>query len=817
MQPKCIDTVGDDFSHLLECLRCTGFHRPCGSTGGDYASFGSGGDCLYFERTVKGLSYRIHCRCRAATAESLGCVGAELAENLKEPGGTVREQVEVLLDENLLAAELAADKASWKLLFGKANNSASGDKAASQMSVGAVVVSPSGRYIAYTVDITGYETYALYVRDTQGPRKSVAEEWLQSGTDGRVVWATDERVLFYCKFDEQHRPSELWRHDRMLPPGRRKDMLVHREKDQLFSLYMKKSTDERFLIMLLESGQSSEAWLMSLGADSEPKPEIYGLGQLRLVGARRPRVEYDVDVRGETVYILTNLDAPNFRVMQARLPPPQDSVPDTHGADPAWQQLQCVQGLSACQQQHGNAFAPSETVTVSGIHAFADHLVLEGRDSTGLTRVWTLQLINPIDGATILSMRPTTYDHAKAKVAAIHELVVGREELATLTLDWLQQYDADAVRLVYSSLVTPEQTLDAVWPRQEPDEAVAAVGGLGSGYPRHTAVQRLVKELPAPGYDASQYHSWRLWATADDGTKVPLSCVCRIKPAEASSQPGPLLLYGYGSYGLTTEPEFRTTKQRLPLLDRGITLCLAHVRGGGELGRQAWYEVGGKYLAKRNTFTDFIAATKELIAQGLTEPSMLAIEGRSAGGLLVGAVINMAPELFTAALAGVPFTDVLTTMRDATIPLTVGEWEEWGNPNQARYFDYIESYSPIDNVPEGERALQLPALLATAGLYDPRVAYWEPTKWLQTLRHHRRDAVQQSSVFRQLSAEHSGPILEDEAGLLCNAEAGMAPLLLKMDLDAGHFSASDRYALLRELAVGCEYLSPPPRTSTTTA
>jgi oligopeptidase B len=163
---------------------------------------------------------------------------------------------------------------------------------------------------------------------------------------------------------------------------------------------------------------------------------------------------------------------------------------------------------------------------------------------------------------------------------------------------------------------------------------------------------------------------------------------------------------GYGSYGLCVEPEFRLTNQRLPMIDRGVTLCLAHVRGGGEMGRERWYEDGGKYLQKRNTFTDFIAAARLLVDQGLTTPSMLAIEGRSAGGLLVGAAINLEPTLFTAALAAVPFTDVLTTMRDATIPLTVGEWEEWGNPYQRDFYEYIASYSPIDNVPEGELALR---------------------------------------------------------------------------------------------------------------
>ena len=204
--------------------------------------------------------------------------------------------------------------------------------------------------------------------------------------------------------------------------------------------------------------------------------------------------------------------------------------------------------------------------------------------------------------------------------------------------------------------------------------------------------------------------------------------------------------------------------QRLVLLDRGVAVAVAHVRGGQEMGR-AWYQLEGKYLTKKNTFTDFIAVAEHLIAAGWTSPPQLGITGRSAGGLLMGAVLNSRPDLFAAAVAGVPFVDVLTSMCDPSIPLTTGEWEEWGNPNEAEYFAYMASYSPVDNVASGRA---YPPVLVTAGLHDPRVAYWEPAKWVQRLRQ--------------------------------AAGGGGQAVLLRVELEAGHFSASDRFKVLKERA-----------------
>jgi oligopeptidase B len=223
------------------------------------------------------------------------------------------------------------------------------------------------------------------------------------------------------------------------------------------------------------------------------------------------------------------------------------------------------------------------------------------------------------------------------------------------------------------------------------------------------------------------------------------------KDVEPGGGGAPCLLYGYGSYEASIDPAFSSL--RLSLLERGLVFAVAHVRGGGELGRH-WYE-GGKLMHKRNTFTDFVACAQHLVDAGYTTPDLLAAEGRSAGGLLMGAVANLAPELFRAIVAGVPFVDVVSTMLDATIPLTVTEWEEWGNPvESAEAFDYMLSYSPYDNV----TAREYPAILVTAGLNDPRVQYWEPAKWVAKLRTRATNGPDRPILLRtEMGAGHGGP------------------------------------------------------------
>ena len=266
------------------------------------------------------------------------------------------------------------------------------------------------------------------------------------------------------------------------------------------------------------------------------------------------------------------------------------------------------------------------------------------------------------------------------------------------------------------------------------------------------------------GFDSADYRTERLRAVASDGTEVPVSVVYRsdLRPAEGGS---PLLLYGYGSYGASMDAGFSSL--RLSLLDRGFVYAIAHIRGGEEMGR-SWYE-DGKLLNKKNTFTDFIAAAEHLAAEGYADPDRIYAMGGSAGGLLMGAVFTMRPDLWGGIVARVPFVDVVTTMLDASIPLTTFEWDEWGDPRQREYYDYMLSYSPYDNV----EATDYPHMLVTTGLHDSQVQYWEPAKWVARLREKKTD---------------------DNL------------LLLKTNMSAGHGGASGRFDRYRETALVYAFL-----------
>ncbi len=357
---------------------------------------------------------------------------------------------------------------------------------------------------------------------------------------------------------------------------------------------------------------------------------------------------------------------------------------------------------------------------LDGVQVFERHLVVMGREE-GLAQLWVL----PREGGQ--------YGDARR--------VPAPEGVFTYRLGANHQFAADAARVLYTSPVTPTQHLDLNL---------------------RTLETTLVKQTPVPHYDASQYRSERLWVTARDGARVPVTLVFRADAA----RPAPTYLYGYGSYGVSIDPAFSAA--RLPLLDRGWVCATAHVRGGGELGR-AWYE-GGKLEHKENTFRDFIDSAEALVQEGVAAPGRIAIEGRSAGGLLMGAVLNARPELFAAAIAGVPFVDVISTMQDASIPLTTLEYDEWGNPADPALYVAMRAYSPYDNVRPG---VAYPHLWVSTGLNDPRVAYWEPAKWVARLR----------------------------------AEADVRrTLVLKTLMGAGHFSASGRYDALRERAAELAFM-----------
>jgi len=352
-------------------------------------------------------------------------------------------------------------------------------------------------------------------------------------------------------------------------------------------------------------------------------------------------------------------------------------------------------------------------VKVDGIAAFQDHLVVHERED-GLEKI----------RITHLSSNETHY-------------IDFPEAAYTYWPHANREFHTHLLRFSYTSLITPDSVFD---------------------YDMNARTRELKKqEEVLGGYDPKLFETERIFAIANDGTKVPISLV--YKKGLVKNGQNPLLLYGYGSYEASMSPAF--ISHRLSLLERGFVYAIAHIRGGGEMGRH-WYEQG-KMFHKRNTFTDFIACAEHLIAEKYTSSQKLAIFGRSAGGLLMGAVVNMRPDLFKVVTAQVPFVDVINTMLDASIPLTTSEYKEWGNPNHKAEYDYIKTYSPYDNV----EAKAYPHMLVTAGLNDPRVHYWEPAKWTAKLRALKTD----NNV-----------------------------LLLKTDMSSGHGGPSGRYEYLREMA-----------------
>ena len=359
-----------------------------------------------------------------------------------------------------------------------------------------------------------------------------------------------------------------------------------------------------------------------------------------------------------------------------------------------------------------------EDVLIEGYELFRDHLVIEER----------------VEGLSQIRIRQWS-DGSEHKITF-------NEPAYEVHIDINRESDTSILRFCYSSMTTPSSVYD---------------------YDMISRERTLLKREDVVGdFNAERYESIRLFANSHDGVRVPISLVRR---REMTDELSPLLLYGYGAYGISTEPIFRSSS--LSLLDRGFVFAIAHVRGGEELGR-SWYEEG-KLLKKKNTFNDFIVCAEHLVAEGYTSANQLFAMGGSAGGLLMGAVINERPDLFHGIVAQVPFVDVLTTMLDESIPLTTGEYDEWGDPNDLQYYEYIRSYSPYDNVTD----VTWPHLLVMTGLHDSQVQYWEPAKWVAKRRSVKRDNRR---------------------------------LLLKTNMDAGHGGASGRYQQYRELALQYTFL-----------
>jgi oligopeptidase B len=473
--------------------------------------------------------------------------------------------------------------------------------------------------------------------------------------------------MFYAKQDpETLRSFQVYRHVIGTEPSQ--DVLIYEESDPTFSVGLWKTRSDRFIVVHSEQTMASEVRVVD--ADNP-------MGDLRVIAPRERGVEYSVNHAGDRFIIRTNLDAENFRLMEAPVSNPGRSQ---------WSEL--IPGR--------------EDVFLQGVDVFADHMVVtERRDGLRHLRVI------PWEGG--------------------EEYEIEFDDPAYVTwVDENPQFETNVLRYGYSSPNTPEIIYDLDLATHERT--------------------KMKQEAVLGGFDSSNYTVERLKAPARDGVEVPISLV-RLNDLELDGS-NPMLLYAYGSYGSSMDPRFRPDV--VSLLDRGFVFAIAHIRGGQEMGRW-WYE-DGKLLNKKNTFTDFIDCGRYLVDQGYTSPDRLFARGGSAGGLLMGAVSNMAPELFAGIIANVPWVDVVTTMLDHDIPLTTSEFDEWGNPEDPEYYDYMLSYSPYDNV----EAKDYPALLVTTALEDSQVQYFEPAKWVAKLRTLKTDDNPLLFTCEMSAAGHGG-------------------------------------------------------------
>lgn len=543
--------------------------------------------------------------------------------------------------------------------------------------LGALSVSDSGRYLAYSYDDNGSERFTARIKDLQ--TGTLLDDVIPETLSG-LIWVKNDTGIVYGKANANWRTDNARLH--MVGTPVEQDIELYKEEDEGFRVGAGLSAQEDWLIISTGDNETSEVRLVR--ADDPTGEQV-------IVKPRVKGVEYSVDIRDGKIFIHTNDDHVNFRLATASFDAPGEWSTEIAGSDEFY---------------------------LTDFDLFKGFYVTEGR----------------LNGLDQVQMR--FYDNA-ANITPI----AFPEDSYSAGLSNNPEYDVSTLRLTYESMVTPDSVYD---------------------YHLSDARLELLKQQEIPsGYDASLYVTKREMIKARDGTMVPVSVVMRkdrdtINGAEA----GPLHLYAYGAYGYAVPPGFSSS--RLSLLDRGMAYGIAHIRGGDDLGRD-WY-LQGKLNARTNTFNDFVDVAKGLAAKGYTQEGLISASGGSAGGELMGVVVNTDPDLWKAVVADVPFVDVLNTMLDETLPLTPGEWPEWGNPIESKQaFAYILSYSPYDQV----IAQDYPAMLVTAGLNDPRVTYWEPAKWVARLRDMKTD--------------------DNE-------------LLLKTNMGAGHGGKSGRFSSLYEAA-----------------
>ncbi len=540
--------------------------------------------------------------------------------------------------------------------------------------IGAISVSPDGKLLAYSQDISGDEHYTILVKDLSD-NKLLGDSI--TNVIGNVVWNKLGTGFYYTKLDDKWRANKVYFHK--LGDVQELDFLVQEELDQIFRLNVDKSSSEEYIFVTSSSSTSVETSFIKADDLSH---------QPNLIIPRREDHLYEVDHINENFYIQTNDKGKNFRLV--KLP---------------------VKDYSA--QKFIEIVPHSEDVYLIGFYLYKQNLVI-------LTKELGLPKITVSDYA-LNDKKLISFPDAAYTAGVIYSCV-----------------SDDGMLISYSSLNTPATIFKY-------------------GFALKDLVTLKTQEIPT-GYNRDLYQSERLFATSKDGVKIPISLVYK-KSLFKKDGSNPLFLYGYGSYGIAVPPAF--SSNAITLLDRGFVYAIAHIRGGDDLGFK-WYE-SAKFLTKKKTFEDFISVADYLVEQHYTSQGEIAIMGGSAGGMLVGAVMNERPELFKTVIADVPFVDVLNTMLDDTLPLTPGEFKEWGNPKEKAYFDYIKSYSPYDNI----RSQNYPKLYVLAGLNDPRVTYWEPAKFVARLRATKTD---------------------DNI------------LLLETEMEAGHGGKSGRFDRLKEIA-----------------
>jgi oligopeptidase B len=683
-----------------------------------------GGDWYYYTRTYPHQAYRIHCRAPTVSNRSLAELLSEQSSRRHDhkndtSTSMILPREQVLLDENILAKETGA----------------------TYFAIHSVVPSPSHNQLVYSVDTTGDETYDLFLSNLDDNNNNSTRNQtctrLKTNMSGSVVWGMDDSCLYFLVPDAIQRPYQLVEYHLEAGTEMKRETVLWQEPNPAYWCELSKSLDHEYLIVNTGTSETTETWTLRLTLDHQKAAANAAAaacntskirGRLQCLLPRPPNVCYTVEHRLGYWWIVSNHVEQGGAVGAATATAGGEmqlwTAPVKSPSN--WSPVSFPNGTRLFDSFRGGDGDQQHSIppSMDRVVVLDKHLVIEGRQD-GLPRIWIAQLSTE-DDVTIESVERLEF------LEAAHHV----------SLETPYDYHGtETIVVSYQSLVTPPQSME-----------------ISLDHPFHSTI---LKELNVPGYDPTLYGCDRIEVPSRDGyTRIPISIVYRKDTLK--QLPCPVHLFGYGSYGHSLEAAFSSI--RLPLLNRGMIWVTAHVRGGGELGRP-WYE-SAKFQSKHLSFDDFCDVAQWLVDHGWTTPDILSCEGRSAGGLLVGASINQAPQLFRTALLGVPFLDVLCTMVDASLPLSMIEWDEWGNPNEKIHFDSIQRYCPMNNVMPGTK---YPSCLLIGGWNDPRVPYWDPVKFAATLRH--------TTAY-------------DES----------RPVCVRLDMGAGHSYGSDRVKYYEEMA-----------------